>query len=216
MSIDVRTGGLVRIPVDDFADARAKAVDAQLEDSTVDWVMVGSDLILYTEQPDLEDKLTAAPGVEHLSYAAVLAERQVQPILARQFTLDRGFRSWRARLRHGERYRGAECDTDAWQQIPHCLRRTIGELPPQVWLSAFNRLSARLGGQEAWNGLAEKLAEFVRDRFGPEASPDRIPDGEDIAVSWTTSYGTAECEDLLPCSMSPRMTSHLRPAEHLP
>ena len=68
MSRVARTGGLLAIPCDDPADARRQALEAMAEDAHADWTLLGSTLILYTEEPDYEDRLAARPGVERLSY----------------------------------------------------------------------------------------------------------------------------------------------------
>lgn len=63
-----RRGGLLAISVTSKVQARSEALEAIRVDPNADWVQLGDHLLLYTEDPDLEDRLAVRPDVEHLSY----------------------------------------------------------------------------------------------------------------------------------------------------
>lgn len=63
-----RRGGLLAISVTSKVQARSEALEAIRVDPNADWVQLGNHLLLYTENPDLEDRLAERPDVEHLSY----------------------------------------------------------------------------------------------------------------------------------------------------
>ncbi len=63
-----RTGGLLAIHCDSVDDAQRQAREAMTEDVHADWAILGTTLVLYTEEPDYEDRLAERPDVERLSY----------------------------------------------------------------------------------------------------------------------------------------------------
>lgn len=73
-----RRGGLVAIPVGSHAEARAEALEAVRTDPHADWTHLGDHLLLYTEDPDLEDELAERPGADRLSYAVARGDIVVE------------------------------------------------------------------------------------------------------------------------------------------
>ena len=68
MSRVARTGGLLAVHCDSVVDAQHQAMESMKRDVHADWTILGTTLILYTEEPDYEDRLAERPDVERLSY----------------------------------------------------------------------------------------------------------------------------------------------------
>ncbi len=211
MARSTRTGGLVAIRTAGPADARARALAALLEDPAADWLTIGSDLILYTEQPDLEDRLSEQPGVEHLSYAVHKDALVLEPIAA---AAAEGI------LYQGQgvslREAAGTADVEARAASPSgwaaMRRRTLREedqlarSPSPAILSADRYLAERLrfapmiadrlDGRIGSPG--ERLLAAVREVAGPAAAPDLLLSRQaPAAVIWSTPYGGANRDDLV-------------------
>lgn len=68
MRAAVREGGLLALKCDSADAAFDTALDAIRDDRHADWVIVDNVLLLYTENPDLDDALGELPHAERLSY----------------------------------------------------------------------------------------------------------------------------------------------------
>ncbi len=227
MSQGTRTGGLVSIPTTGPADARARALAALLEDPTADWLTIGEDLILYTEQPDLEDRLSEQPGVEHLSYAVHKHALVLEPTpTAGEGVLYEG---------HGVSLREAAeppdsgppdsgppdsgpPDSGAHRAFPPpsgwaaIRRRTLQEQDPlarspspatlsvERYVAALQRFAPLLedGLGGPGGSPGERLLAVVGEIVGPSAAPDLLLHQQaPAAITWTTPYRGADRDDLI-------------------
>jgi hypothetical protein len=208
MAAGVRTGGLLAIPAADPGAARARILDVVRVDANADWVTLGDVLVLYTEEPDLEDRLAAEDGVERLSYGvnqqrlAVDLDRESQGAPGENVLLRRPGLALR------------EVDGDAatagagalsWQQARRRVFRGSASPPApgpspappssedfRAALRKYEALTAE-AAREAADEPAQAMLAALRKLAGPAAAPDLLRrDGQPAALAWTTPY---ESED---------------------
>lgn len=200
----VRTGGLLAIPVGSAAAARRLALEAIAEDPGADWVQLAGALVLYTEEPDLEDRLASRPGVERLSYGVRREDLALDLAGAAEGGGEALWRQGGFRLRESTEadVPGSGEDTLLWDRA---RRRVFGDgettgtgapAAPPPRGEEYRRLYAdhlrRLG---AAGGDPHTLLTQVRESRGAAAAAD-LGKGDRPMLAWTTPYRDAERDDL--------------------
>ena len=210
MAAAVRKGGLLAIPVAGPADARARALEVMRVDPNADWVTLGDSLVLYTEEPDLEDRLAEEPGVEHLSYGVNKQSLVVE--------LEAGGGDGGALLRRpgfalreaGGRAAGVAGATALpWNRARRRIfaagrQRAAAAPPPPPSAEDFHaalqryREPAAEAARSAADDPAEAMLAAIRRLAGAAAGADLLRrDGRPAALAWTAPYGDAAEHDEL-------------------
>lgn len=221
MARGVRTGGLLAVASRDHAAGRAVALDAARVDPNADWVTLGATLILYTEEPDLEDRLVERPDVERLSYEVSKPDLVFHPESAAGPSpeLYRGS-GWVLRASGEGEESGLSGAGPAlrWDAVrrsildedPVVERRPALGLQPAAYEAALQRFDTRLGVSAGGSddvvggGDATRLLTAVRDVVGPAAAADLVLLADaPAALAWTTPFCGGDRDGLVVCIHHP-------------
>lgn len=209
MASGARTGGLVAVRTAGPADARARACAAMVEDLEADWVIIGRDLILYTEQPDLEDRLVASPNGVHLSYAVHRDSLFIEDTPGTEGEV----------LYNGERHVLVEISDKSCGETPTrtswfaARRTTVGSPEPKSsgaaergrQLTQLSQDPILSKGGDRWLDTAAEPNEVfagVRDAVGVGTACDLHECRSGIAVTWSAPFTDAACEGIVVVSLA--------------
>ncbi len=206
MARSVRTGGLLAIQAADPDAAWEKALALIRKDPGVDWVVLDDVLVLYTEDPDLEDGLESEPGVERLALA--VHKNRLVLTDAQSSESEALYQAGRFRLEESRHVSEEPDQGQAWSRI---RRRRLASLPAES--NDESRMQDSLGklvvSGVIRNEIRDSIAadarnwprnarELISRGLARDALLDCHYEGEEpLAVTWMTGYVSTESDSLV-------------------